>query len=367
VVTAGVPYEELFERASRAASESEYEQVLAEIEGLLETTTSPSDLGRLLMCRGRVRSNQWRTAAVFEDARAAMRLFEVAGDGDLVVDAASWSAAHASRMDELTVAAELATRSLLALEWVDNERLRMEVTNRLGIFCVSFLDYARAIEQFEESLAAAERLGDRDHVCRALHNIADSLLVIARQKRLASMGTGTDELTRAEAVVRELLSRATEQFTRRTASHRLLADALCESGRVDEALAVLDRFRDRTDITPVAQRAALAWVEARCLRLAGRAEEAVAEATKAAEMARRSDDDLELMLALEELAACQKAAGDANVAFETEREVKARLWAIHQRQTRQLVEEVWRRADFIRDQATLQAQAADLRRAEGGR
>jgi tetratricopeptide (TPR) repeat protein len=368
VTTAGVPYQDLFERATRVGSESECEQVLAEIEGLLQTTTSPADRGRLLMCRGRVRSNQWRTAAVFEDARAAMRLFEIAGDGGLVVDAASWAAAHASRMDELTVAAELATRSLLALEWVDDERLRMEVTNRLGIFCVSFLDYDRAIEQFEESLAAAERLGDRDKICRGLHNIADNLLVIARQKRLAGMGTGTAEVARAEAVVRELLSRATEQFTRRTASHRLLAEALCESGRVDEALAVLDRFRDQTDsIAPAAQRAALAWVEARCLRLAGRAEEAVADAATAVEMARRSDDDLELMLALEELAACQKAAGDADTAFETEREVKARLWAIHQRQTRQLVEEVWRRADFIRDQAALQAQAADLRRAEGAR
>ena len=46
------------------------------------------------MCRARVRSNQWHTAEVYEDARAAMRQFEKAGEGALVVDAASWAAAH---------------------------------------------------------------------------------------------------------------------------------------------------------------------------------------------------------------------------------------------------------------------------------
>ena len=46
----------------------------------------------------------------------------------------------------------------------------------------------------------------------------------------------------------------------------------------------------------------------------------------------------------------------------TAREVKATIWTIHERQTRQLVQEVWGRADFIRDQATLQSQAAEASR-----
>jgi diguanylate cyclase (GGDEF)-like protein len=359
----GVGYEGLFARASRAAADDECEQIVNEIELLLRSAEDPADRGRLLMCRARVRSNQWRTAAVFEDARAAMGLFELAGEGDLVMDAASWAAAHASRMGELSVASELATRSLVALQSVEDDHLRMEIYNRLGIFCISFLDYDRAIEQFEASLGAAERIGDREKICRQLHNIADGLLLAARQRRLAHVQTDGEELARAEPVVRELLARATDEFNRRTASHRLLAEVLCELGRVEEALAVLDEFRDQTSsIAPAAQRAALAWIEARCLRLAGYPEKAVVEGERAVAIARHSDDDHELMLALEELAACQEAAGDSNSALATAREVKASMWTIHQRQTRQLVQEVWGRADIIRDQATLQSQAAEASR-----
>jgi two-component system, cell cycle response regulator len=358
-----VRYEDLFARASRAATDEECEQIVAEVELLLRSAVEPVDRGRLLMCRARVRSNQWRTAAVYEDACEAMRLFERAGEGDLAVDAASWAAAHASRMGEISVASELATRSLVALEVTEDDRLRMEIHNRLGIFCGSFLDYDRAIEQFEASLGAAERIGDREKTCRQLHNIADTLLVAARQRRLANMQTGGEELARAETVVRELLARATDEFIRRGASHRLLAEVLCEQGRAEEALEVLDRFRDQTSgIEPAAQRAALAWIEARCLRLAGRPEKAVIEAERAVAIARYSDDDHEFMLALEELSACQEAAGDSDGALATAREVKASMWTIHQRQTRQLVQEVWGRADFLRDQATLQSQAAEASR-----
>jgi diguanylate cyclase (GGDEF)-like protein len=359
-------YDELFERASRAATDEDCEQCLAEIEPALRAATAPADRGRLLMCRARVRSNQWRTAAVFEDARAAMALFELAGEADLCIDAASWAAAHASRLGELSIASELATKSLLALESITDDRLRLEILNRLGIFCVSFLDYDRAIEQFEASLAAAERLGDREKVCRQLHNIADGLLLAARQRRLARVQTGREELERAERVVRQLLDRATDEFVRRGASHRLLAEVLCELGRPEEALGVLDEFRHQTDgIVQAGQRAALAWIESRCLRLVGQAQKAVIEAERAVEIAQSSDDDHELMVALEELASCQEAAGDGDGALATAREVKARMWTIHQRQTRQLVHEVWARADFVRDQATLQSQASEAsRRAE---
>lgn len=66
-------YRDLFERASRAATVEECDQCVTEIEQMLVSATAPGDLGRLLMCRARVRSNQWRTAAVYEDAREAMR------------------------------------------------------------------------------------------------------------------------------------------------------------------------------------------------------------------------------------------------------------------------------------------------------
>jgi diguanylate cyclase (GGDEF)-like protein len=219
------------------------------------------------------------------------------------------------------------------------------------------------MDQFEASLGAAERLGDIEKICRQLHNIADGLLLGIRQKRLAHMQTGDDELVRAEAVVRELFARAPDEFLRRGASHRLLAEVLCEQGRGAEALAVLEQLPDRDEgIAATAQRAALTWIEARCLRLAGRAEEGVAKAARAVEMARHSDDDHDFMVALEELAACQEAAGDNAGALATSREVKASIWNIHHRQTRQLVQEVWGRADFMRDQASLQSQVAEASR-----
>jgi diguanylate cyclase (GGDEF)-like protein len=362
----GVPYDDLFERASRAATDGERERCDLEIEQALRSATAPADRGRLLLCRARLRSNQWRTAAVYEDARTAMRLFELAGEQDLAVNAASWAAAHASRLGELSVASELATKSLLALESVTDGPLRVEIMNRLGIFCESFLDYDRAIEQFEASLASAESVGDNEKICRQLYNVADMLLLAARQRQLADVHIGDEELARAEEVIRRLLDRATDEFKRRTASHRLLAEVLCERGRAQEGLAVLERFRHQgNEVVSAAQRAALAWIEARCLRRIGRFEESVTQAEHAVTIAGASDDNHQFMVALEELAACQEAAGHASAALATARKVKAVLWTIHQRQIRQLVEEVWARADFVRDQALLQSQAAEAsRRAE---
>jgi diguanylate cyclase (GGDEF)-like protein len=353
-----VDYQALFQRASLAATLEACEECLTEIGQSLESVTAPADRARLLMCRARVRSNQWRTADVCDDARAAMRLFEMAGKREQAVDAASLGAAHASRLGELSLASELATKSILALDSVTDD-LRVEIANRLGIFCYSFLDYDRAVEQFEASLAAAERIGDAGKIHRQLHNIADALLLAFRQSQLSRLEDRTELLDRAEVAVRRLLTEGTADMNLRSGGHRLLAEVLCERGRVDEALRVLDEFRPKTSaITPAAQRAALASVEARCLRLAGRAEHAVTEASRAVTIAETSDDDHELMLALEELAACEDAAGDLKSALASARRVKAFMWAIHQRQTKQLVEETWARVDLERDRRDLQARAA---------
>lgn len=353
-------YEELFERASQATTPAAQERCLSEIAAELETATAAADQGRLLMCRARVRSNQWRTGDVFEDAWAAMALYEEAGETLEAVDAASLAAAHASRLGQLSLASELAVKSILALETVSDEHLRVEVPNRLGIFCYSFLDYDRAVEQFEVSLEAAELCGDRPRVHRQLCNMADALLLAHRQARLSHQEQGCARLERAEALVRRLLAEGTEEMHRRTGSHRLLAEVLSEVGRVDEALVELEQHRDHADaITPTAQRAALALVEARCLRVAGRVTEAVAAATRAVAIAETSGDDQEVMLAFEELAASEETAGDLASALRHAREVKARMWAIHQRQTRQLVQETWTRADLERKQRDLASRAED--------
>jgi diguanylate cyclase (GGDEF)-like protein len=81
------------------------------------------------------------------------------------------------------------------------------------------------------------------------------------------------------------------------------------------------------------------------------------------EIAEASGDDHELMLTLEELAAADEAVGDRRGALAHAREVKARMWAIHQRQTTQLVQETWTRADLERHQRYLRTQAAEATRA----
>ena len=72
---------------------------------------------------------------------------------------------------------QLATKSILGLDSVNDDRLRMEISNRLGVLCYYYLDYDRAVEQFEFSLAAAERIGDGQKLCRELYNIAEALLL----------------------------------------------------------------------------------------------------------------------------------------------------------------------------------------------
>jgi len=134
-----------------------------------------------------------------------MTLFEMAGDTELAIDAASLGAAHASRLGNVSLASELATKSILGLDSVEDDRLRMEITNRLGVFCYFYLDYDRAVEQFEFSLAAAERIGDGERVCRELYNIADALLLATEQRRMAHQGTDTARLERAEAMARRLV------------------------------------------------------------------------------------------------------------------------------------------------------------------
>ena len=239
----GIDYESLFARSSLAATPAECEECLREIERGLACATDAVGRARLLMCRARVRSNQWQTAEVCADARAAMSLFESAGEAELAVDAASLGAAHASRLGELSLASELATKAILALDSVTDDRLRLEIANRLGIFCDSFLDYDRAVEQFEDALAAAERIGDREKIHRQLHNIADMLLLAARQRRLSGLDDGNGRLEHAEVLVRRLLRVGAGELNRRYASHRLLAEILCDLGRPDESMRVLDDSR----------------------------------------------------------------------------------------------------------------------------
>ncbi len=177
------------------------------------------------------------------------------------------------------------------------------------------------------------------------------------------MGASFVRLERAETAIRRLLSEGTAEISRRSGSYRLLAEVLCDLGRVEEALQLLDEFRDEANaIASASQRAAVALVEARCLRLAGREEEALAAARRGVEIVEGSNDEQELTLALEELVACEEAAGDLKNALVHALDAKGHMSAIHHRQTRQLVQQVWTRVDLERDHRTLQTRVTEAAR-----
>jgi diguanylate cyclase (GGDEF)-like protein len=358
-----VDYQALFERTRLASTPEACQACLPEITAALESATTPADRARMLMCRAQVSSYQSLDREVCEDAAAAMALFDLAGDTELAVDAASLAAAHASRLGNVSLSSELATRSVLGLDSVHDDRLRMEISNRLGVLCYYCLDYDRAVEQFELALAAAERIAEGEKVCRELYNLAEALLLACQQRRMSDVVSDDDQLERAEVTARRLLTEETAVMNHRIGSRRLLAEVLCDLGRVEDALQVLDEFQgDENAITSAAQDPELAWVEARCLRLAGRMEEALTAARGAVRIIEAQDDEHDLMLAIEELAACEEAAGDLQGALADGREVKKHMWQIHQRQTRRLVQQVWASADLERDRRSLQAQAAEATR-----
>ena len=357
---------ELSERALAAASPEDRACCLRDIEVALEETSGPVERARLLICRAQVRHNQYEYGQVLDDARAAMALFEEASETGLAVDAASRAAVLASRLGELSLAADLVTKTMLGLASVDDDRLRAVVANRLGAFCCSLLDYDRAVAQFETGLAAAEHAEDGYLVCLELYNIANALLLAVRANRAsdpsASLCTkDSSRLQRAGQVLERLLAEVTPERQLSLSAQLLRAELLADTGHPGQALAALQAITHATGgagFASDAQRAAFAVVESHCWRDLGQSRDAVAVAERAVQLAQASGDDYELMLTLEERLAAKRAAGDLAGAAADALEVKRLIWAVHQRQTVQIAEQVWERAGLERERRQLEEQAA---------
>jgi diguanylate cyclase (GGDEF)-like protein len=247
-----------------------------------------------------------------------------------------------------------------------------EVANRMGIFCYSFLDYDRAVEQFEESLAAAERAGDGFKICRELHNIADALVVSVRvngspgSSAPGHHGPGDCErLGRASRALQRLLAEVTPDMHLTLDAHRIEAELLLEAGHPAEALRVIEAAAQGTDATEDPLLAAFFLAESRCLCAVGRNAEAVEAADSAVQLARAGGDDQELVLNLKQRLAAKQASGDVEGALADSVEVGDQIWAIHQREKAQLVEQVWVRTALERQRAQLEeSTAAAVRSAE---
>ena len=185
--TRGEAIAEISERALVAASPKDRARCLHDIQLALEEACTPVERGRLLICRAQMRHNQYEYRRVLDDAEAAMALFEEAGEAALAVDAASRAAVLASRLGELSLAADLVAKTVLGLAAVYDDRLSAAVSNRLGAYCCSLLDYDRAVAQFGMGLAAAEHAGDSYLVCLELYNMANALLLAVRANRASAL------------------------------------------------------------------------------------------------------------------------------------------------------------------------------------
>lgn len=336
-----------------------------EIAGALAKTSNPADRAALFMCRAQARSNQLDAREGVADALEAMDLYEQAGRVGPSLEAASLAAALASRVGELSLAAELAMKSIAGARSLGDSGLGLVICNSLAVFCNAYLDYDRAVEQLKLALSAAERTGDEWQVMRELHSIADALLLAVRQERAAGLGdartsrAGTDRVHEAETVVARMLAEGSELTLRRMGVHRLQAELLLESGRPAEALGLLqERAADANEVVWAACRSGLALLEARCLRALGRPGEAVTKAREALALTEPSDDHHEAMLVLDELVAAQREAGDLDGSLTGALELKRRMWALHRGQTAQLVEQVWARADLEYQRKALEARTA---------
>jgi diguanylate cyclase (GGDEF)-like protein len=368
--------DQLLQRARAAASPDERASCLKDIESALEEASDLVERAQLFMCRARVHSASGRLREVVQDATAAMALFEEAGETALGVDAASFAAASAARCGQMSLAAELATKTILGLSSVADDALIIQITNDLGVLCYSFLDYERAARQCEMGLAAAERAGDRYHICGQLYNLADILLrsVLVSRTRDTRYATAapasprpeeTERLERAGRALQRLRAEAPFELQLRLGSHELQAEYLLETGHAAEALRVIATAAGGTEVVYNSKRAAFARTESRCLRALGQGPEAVEAADRAVQLAQESGDDHELMLALGERMAAKRAAGDLEGALGDAVEAKSLMWAIHQRQTAQVVEEVWVRAALERERRQLEEMtAAAVRTAE---
>jgi diguanylate cyclase (GGDEF)-like protein len=321
----------------------------------------------LLICRAKVRHNQYEYRLVLDDAQAAMALFEEAGEAGLAVDAASRAAVLASRLGEQSLAADLVTKTVLGLAAVHDNRLTAAVANRLGAFCCSLLDYDHGVAYFEMGLAAAEQAEDGYLACLELYNIANALLMGVRANRAADPSASplrpedSRRLERAGQVLERLLAEVTPERQLSLSAQLLRAELLVDTGHPREALEALDVITNAAGgagLANDAQKAAFAVVESHCRRDLGQNGDAVAAAERAVRLAQASGDDYELMLTLEERLAAKRAGGDLAGFAADALEVKRLIWAVHQRQTVQIAEQVWERTALERERRQFEEQAA---------
>ena len=153
---------------------------------------------RLLMCRTRVRSNQWHTREVLQDALAAMSLFEDAGEPGRALEAASLGAGFASRLGEIRL--PLASGDVHPRHELTVRRQRSRRSGQPARDLLLLVPRLRPGDRTVRGGArCSQRAGDAWKTYRQLHNIADALLLAVHQDRASGAGTVAMPLRRGQA------------------------------------------------------------------------------------------------------------------------------------------------------------------------
>lgn len=349
--------------------------------------------------------------------RDAARAAEIFRRHDLTLRAAvsySRAAVLASLTDDVAAALDLATQALICLgESGEGSRdlaaeechdltgldghgrpaLRATVHNSLGILCTEFYAYDRARELYHRGLADAELSSEPDRLAALLNNLAISHIYRARNEVFRRDGerrdgreeregrdrdgTGPDPgdgrsptcgpgLLEAERATRRLMDLPLSPRVSQVTAPRLLADVLCEQGRLQDSLEHLREARQAlADHEPGHLQAKIDLTAARCLRRLGEPERALVEINRSSEHAGRGAPRILRLAIVQERSLLRERTGDLDGAIEDAWAAGEMIWRRHREQLGGLAAQLWDRAQSEGERRHLQHRADELARRAG--
>jgi diguanylate cyclase (GGDEF)-like protein len=300
--------------------------------------------------------------------RAAARVAEVyERGGQLIPAAVNYAAAAiaAAQSEQVAESLEIAVRALVAFagETVRDPTDEARMASMLGALCHQFFDYERALRFYELALSNLLASGDEYRWSSAMRDIADVILVQARQEPAGADPRRRERLlSQAEELARRLIADGVPATSRAVDGPRLLAGVLCERGRPADAWAALRGTRQGDGAASAAhgQEGSLRLASGRCLQLLGRLSESLVELDAALEALDPDRSLAERMFALQLRSSVREQTGDLMGALADARTLAAHAWGRHQRQAGGFMDQVWSRAGAESQRRDLEARAKDL-------